>query len=142
MAETQKIVILNFGGQYTQLIARRVRECHVYSCVLPYDASLETIRAQNPVGVILSGGPASVLEQDAPRCDEGVYQLGVPVLGICYGLQLMMHLLGGQCCKADTREYGKTELTHTDSPLFDGVPETAVYWMSHGVEVDLSLIHI
>ena len=70
MAETQKIVILNFGGQYTQLIARRVRECHVYSCVLPYDASLETIRAQNPVGVILSGGPASVLEQDAPRCDE------------------------------------------------------------------------
>lgn len=78
MAETQKIVILNFGGQYTQLIARRVRECHVYSCVLPYDASLETIRAQNPVGVILSGGPASVLEQDAPRCDEGVYQLGVP----------------------------------------------------------------
>ena len=86
MAETQKIVILNFGGQYTQLIARRVRECHVYSCVLPYDASLETIRAQNPVGVILSGGPASVLEQDAPRCDEGVYQLGVPVLGICYGM--------------------------------------------------------
>ena len=80
MAETQKIVILNFGGQYTQLIARRVRECHVYSCVLPYDASLETIRAQNPVGVILSGGPASVLEQDAPRCDEGVYQLGVPSL--------------------------------------------------------------
>ena len=91
MAETQKIVILNFGGQYTQLIARRVRECHVYSCVLPYDASLETIRAQNPVGVILSGGPASVLEQDAPRCDEGVYQLGVPVLGIAaLGLILVL----------------------------------------------------
>ena len=88
MAETQKIVILNFGGQYTQLIARRVRECHVYSCVLPYDASLETIRAQNPVGVILSGGPASVLEQDAPRCDEGLSHLADRVKVICCVLQM------------------------------------------------------
>ena len=114
MAETQKIVILNFGGQYTQLIARRVRECHVYSCVLPYDASLETIRAQNPVGVILSGGPASVLEQDAPRCDEGVYQLGVPVLGICYGMQLTAYLLGGTVEKAAQREYGRITVTMDD----------------------------
>ena len=85
MAETQKIVILNFGGQYTQLIARRVRECHVYSCVLPYDASLETIRAQNPVGVILSGGPASVLEQDAPRCDGAGHLLRNAADGVFAG---------------------------------------------------------
>ena len=123
MAETQKIVILNFGGQYTQLIARRVRECHVYSCVLPYDASLETIRAQNPVGVILSGGPASVLEQDAPRCDEGVYQLGVPVLGICYGCQLMAWMLGGKVETAPVSEYGKIKLTVLGGSVLRDVPQ-------------------
>ena len=95
MAETQKIVILDFGGQYTQLIARRVRECKVYSEVLPYHASVEQIRAIGPKGIILSGGPASVLEKDAPRCDLGIWELGVPVLGICYGMQLTAHLLGG-----------------------------------------------
>ena len=138
MAETQKIVILNFGGQYTQLIARRVRECHVYSCVLPYDASLETIRAQNPVGVILSGGPASVLEQDAPRCDEGVYQLGVPVLGICYGCQLTAWMAGGRVITAETSEYGKIQLNlkKQTSKLFADVPESSIVWMSHTDRVD------
>ena len=136
MAETQKIVILNFGGQYTQLIARRVRECHVYSCVLPYDASLETIRAQNPVGVILSGGPASVLEQDAPRCDEGVYQLGVPVLGICYGMQLTAYLLGGTVEKAAQREYGRITVTMDDkTSLLSGMSDASSCWLSHTYQV-------
>ena len=103
MAETQKIVILDFGGQYTQLIARRVRECKVYSEVLPYHASVEQIRAIGPKGIILSGGPASVLEKDAPRCDLGIWELGVPVLGICYGMQLTAHLLGGTVEKAAKR---------------------------------------
>ena len=136
MAETQKIVILNFGGQYTQLIARRVRECHVYSCVLPYDASMETIRAQNPVGVILSGGPASVLEQDAPRCDEGVYQLGVPVLGICYGMQLTAYLLGGTVEKAAQREYGRITVTMDDkTSLLSGMSDASSCWLSHTYQV-------
>ena len=89
------ILILDFGGQYTQLIARRVRECGVYSCVLPYTAGIEQIREENPRGIILSGGPASVLEEGAPRIDPAVFALGVPVLGICYGMQLMAHLMGG-----------------------------------------------
>ena len=97
MAETQKIVILDFGGQYTQLIARRVRECRVYSEVLPYNASCGAdSRHSTPWAMILSGGPASVLEEGAPRCDLGVWELGVPVLGICYGMQLTAHLLGGK----------------------------------------------
>ena len=105
---------------------------HVYSCVLPYDASLETIRAQNPVGVILSGGPASVLEQDAPRCDEGVYQLGVPVLGICYGMQLTAYLLGGTVEKAAQREYGRITVTMDDkTSLLSGMSDASSCWLSH-----------
>ena len=114
MTQPQKIVILDFGGQYTQLIARRVRECHVYSEVLPYHASMAAIRAQEPVGIILSGGPASVLQEDAPRCDPGIYDLGIPVLGICYGMQLTAHLLGGQVERAAQREYGRIQVTMAD----------------------------
>lgn len=136
MAETRKIVILNFGGQYTQLIARRVRECHVYSVVLPYDAEMETIRAQNPVGIILSGGPASVLAEDAPRCAEGVYSLGVPVLGICYGMQLTAHLLGGQVERAAQREYGRIGVTMDDrNSLLQGMSAASSCWMSHTYQV-------
>ena len=88
MSETQKVLIFDFGGQYTQLIARRVRECHVYSEVVPWNISLEEVRNQRPVGIILSGGPSSVHDADAPHCDPAIYALGVPVLGICYGMQL------------------------------------------------------
>lgn len=136
MAETQKIVILDFGGQYTQLIARRVRECKVYSEVLPYHASVEQIRAIGPKGIILSGGPASVLEKDAPRCDLGIWELGVPVLGICYGMQLTAHLLGGAVEKAAKREYGRIRVTMDDREnLLKGMSESSSNWMSHTYQV-------
>ena len=136
MAETQKVVILDFGGQYTQLIARRVRECNVYSEVLPCSASIRKIRALKPVGVILSGGPASVLEEDAPRCDSGVYELGVPVLGICYGMQLTAHLLGGRVEKAAQREYGRIGVTMDDrKSLLKGMSKKSSNWMSHTFQV-------
>ena len=136
MAQTQKVVILDFGGQYTQLIARRVREGKVYSEVLPYSASLDEIRAVDPVGVILSGGPASVLEDGAPRCDSGVYELGVPVLGICYGMQLTAHLLGGRVEKAAQREYGRISVTMDErGTLLKGMSEASSNWMSHTFQV-------
>src|SRR5690242_3696098 len=105
------IVILDFGAQYTQLIARRVRECHVYCEILPCTTPIEQIAARNPKGIILSGGPASVLESDSPTTDPAVYDLGHPVLGICYGQQLMSLQLGGQVEHGDKREYGRAELT-------------------------------
>lgn len=136
MAEHQKVVILDFGGQYTQLIARRVRECHVYSEVLPHYASMEQIQAIQPMGIILSGGPASVLAKDAPRCDAGIYQLGVPVLGICYGMQLTAHLLGGDVEQAAQREYGRISVTMDDrTQLLASMSEISSNWMSHTYQV-------
>ena len=132
-----KVIIIDYGSQVTQLIARRVREASVYSEIHACNVTAAEVAAMAPSAIILSGGPASVGEADAPTLDKGFLELGVPVLGICYGMQLMMHLLGGCCRKAVTREYGKTELTvSASSPLFAGVPEKAVYWMSHGVEVE------
>ena len=107
MNHTRAIVILDFGGQYTQLIARRVRECQVYSEVVPWSVSADAIKARQPMGIILSGGPASVTDPDAPHCDPAIYDLGVPVLGICYGMQLTALLLGGAVEKAKEREYGR-----------------------------------
>ena len=133
----EKILVLDFGGQYNLLVARRVRECGVYCEIKPYRISMDEIRAFGPDGIIFTGGPAAVFDEGAPTVDPAVFALGVPVLGICYGMQLMMQLLGGSCRRAEAREYGKTELTHIDgSPLFEGVDKTAVYWMSHGVEVE------
>ena len=133
----ETVIVLDFGGQYNQLIARRVRENNVYCEIYSYKTDLSVIKAKNPKGIIFTGGPNSVYLEDSPTIDPEIFNWGVPVLGICYGSQLMMHLLGGQCRKAITREYGKTELTvSTSSPLFAGVPEKAVYWMSHGVEVE------
>ena len=132
----QRVLILDFGGQYDQLIARRVRECGVYCEVWPHTASLDAIRAFGPVGLIFTGGPGSVYASDAPDVDAGVFSLGVPILGICYGCQLLAHRLGGQVTPAQSdaaREYGKTETEfRTDSPLFRGLPESGVTWMSHG----------
>ena len=131
----KKVLVLDFGGQYNLLVARRVRECGVYCEIKSYRLSMEDIRAFAPDALILTGGPATVFEPNAPMVDKALFEMGIPVLGICYGQQLMMQLLGGQCRKAETREYGKIELTHIASPLFENVPETSVCWMSHGVEV-------
>jgi len=127
------IVVLDFGGQYSHLIARRVREHDVYSELVPHWIPNKKLAAMKPRGIILSGGPASVYERDAPTCDPKVFELGVPVLGICYGLQLMVRLLGGSVKRAGRREYGKTELFIDDSSdLFEGFKKETVVWMSHG----------
>jgi GMP synthase (glutamine-hydrolysing) len=138
--DTSSIVILDFGSQYTQLIARRIREQNVFSVVLPCTASIEQIRAQNPLGIILSGGPCSVYDADAPPADPAVLSLGLPVLGICYGLQFITHHLGGKVRSAEKREYGHAEVSIIDSaaPLFAGIPASLNVWMSHGDEaIDL-----
>ncbi len=135
-ASSSSIVILDFGGQYTQLIARRIRELQVFSAVLPCTASLAEIQALQPRGIVLSGGPFSVYDTDAPAADPSVLALGVPVLGICYGLQFIVHHLGGKVRPADRREYGDAEVTLLDpeTPLFAGLPRTLRVWMSHGDE--------
>ena len=136
MTDHQTILILDFGGQYTQLIARRVRENHVYSEVLPWSVSAKEIQARRPAGIILSGGPASVHDPDAPHCDPGIYDLGVPVLGICYGMQLTAHLLGGSVERAKEREYGRIDLRLTDqSVLLDRMRPASSCWMSHTWQV-------
>ena len=132
----KKVLVLDFGGQYNLLVARRVRECGVYCEIKSFRTSTEEVRAFGPDALIFTGGPATVFEPNAPMVDKALFEMGIPVLGICYGQQLMMHLLGGQCRKAETREYGKIQLTHDVSPLFEDVPETSVCWMSHGVEVE------
>ena len=132
--ETQSIVVLDFGAQYSQLIARRIREQKIFSVVLPFNASLEEIRSYSPVGIILSGGPSSVYDKDAPLADKSVFDLGIPVLGICYGLQFMVYALGGKVRPAVKREYGhaKVEIQEPDSQLFKGLPKLLAVWMSHG----------
>jgi len=132
----QSIVILDFGGQYTQLIARRVRQERVYSCVLPYTASIDEILAENPNGIILSGGPASVLEADSPKCKPEVFNLSVPVLGICYGMQLMGLMLGGNVGAAVKREYGLVKV-HMDTgcSLLEKADAVNISWMSHTFQV-------
>jgi GMP synthase (glutamine-hydrolysing) len=136
--ETQSIVVLDFGAQYSQLIARRIREQKIFSVVLPFNASLEEIRSYSPVGIILSGGPSSVYDKDAPLADKGVFDLGIPVLGICYGLQFMVYALGGKVRPAAKREYGhaKVEIQESDSQLFQGLPKLLAVWMSHGDEAE------
>ncbi|GAA4654096.1 glutamine-hydrolyzing GMP synthase [Anaerocolumna aminovalerica] len=126
------VIILDFGGQYNQLIARRVRECNVYCEVLPHNTSLERIKELQPKGIIFTGGPASVYAEDSPTIDKGIFELGIPVLGICYGAQLMNYLLGGKVSKAPVREYGKTEVTvNHESKLFKDVSKNTICWMSH-----------
>jgi len=133
----EQIVILDFGSQYTQVIARRIRECNVYSVILRYDTPAAEIAAMNPSGLILSGGPSSVYAKAAPLPDRAVFNLGRPVLGVCYGLQLLGHFLGGRVEKGEKREYGKGTLRVTDSfcPLFANLPETLQVWNSHGDKV-------
>ncbi|MAH25896.1 MAG: glutamine-hydrolyzing GMP synthase [Opitutae bacterium] len=129
----QTIVVLDFGSQYTQVIARRIREANVFSSVLPYNSKLSDIRKQNPVGIVLSGGPASVFAKDSPKPNPGIFKLGVPILGICYGLQLMGKMLGGEVKSSDRREYGRGTLTiERKGTLFSGLPIKLSVWNSHG----------
>ena len=132
MKNNELILILDFGGQYNQLIARRVRECNVYSEVVPFDITIEKIKEKNPKGIIFTGGPASVYGENSPKCAEGIFELGIPVLGICYGMQLMTYTLGGNVARADKREYGTTDVSiDNSSPLFEGFENTNGFLMSH-----------
>src|SRR6267154_1718237 len=140
-AELGGVVVLDFGGQYTQLIARRIREQQVFSAVLPCTSSIEEIRKLEPSGIVLSGGPSSVYDADAPKCDPKVLALGIPVLGICYGMQWITHTLGGKVEKAERREYGRAQLKldceggPESSALFAGAPAALRIWNSHGDHV-------
>ncbi len=133
----QWIAILDYGSQYTQLIARRIRELEVYSEIIRCDTTAETLKQNPPAGIILSGGPCSVFEEGAPTVDSEIFNLGVPVLGICYGMQLMSMKLGGKVSPGIEREYGKMPIeTMPGNPLFNGLPSTLTVWMSHGDRVD------
>ncbi|WP_195165572.1 glutamine-hydrolyzing GMP synthase [Mycobacteroides abscessus] len=137
MAQTEQhgdrpVLVIDFGAQYAQLIARRVREARVFSEVIPHSASVEEIKERNPRAIVLSGGPSSVYEEGAPQLDPGVFDLGVPVFGICYGFQAMAQVLGGTVAHTGTSEYGRTELTVAGGDLHEGLPDVQPVWMSHG----------
>ena len=126
------VIVLDFGGQYNQLVARRVRECNVYCEIYSYKTDLAKIKEMNPKGIILTGGPNSCYEDGAPSYDKALFEMGIPVLGLCYGMQLMAHTLGGEVKSADAREFGKTPVkVNTASPLFKGLSENETVWMSH-----------
>jgi GMP synthase (glutamine-hydrolysing) len=134
---SDRILVLDFGGQYNQLIARRIRDLHVYSEVLPYDTPPEEIRAKNPKGIVFTGGPISVFEEGAPMCHREVFEMGIPILGICYGAQLIAHVLGGSVKKAATREYGRTDLIIKDKRhIFKNIEGSTYCWMSHTCYID------
>ena len=138
-AELGGVVVLDFGGQYTQLIARRIREQQVFSSILPCTTSMEELMKLEPVGVVLSGGPSSVYDPEAPKCDPKLLALGIPVLGICYGMQWITHTLGGKVERAERREYGRAQLNiesgDSASDLFTGVASSLRVWNSHGDHV-------
>jgi len=129
----ETVIVIDFGGQYNQLVARRVRECNVYCEIYSYKTDIEKIKAMNPKGIILTGGPNSCYEPDSPTYTKELFELGIPVLGLCYGAQLMMHILGGKVEAAPVREYGKTEVLvdKKDSKIFADVSEKTICWMSH-----------
>ena len=128
----ETVIVIDFGGQYNQLVARRVRECNVYCEIYSYKTDIEKIKEMNPKGIILTGGPNSCYEPDSPSYTKELFELGIPVLGLCYGAQLMMHLLGGKVITPEVGEYGKTEITYSkNGVLFQGLPEKSVCWMSH-----------
>lgn len=130
--EKEMVLVLDFGGQYNQLIARRVRECNVYCEVHPYSLSLDQIREMKPKGIIFTGGPSSVYGEGSPVCDRAIFEMGIPILGICYGSQIMAHLLGGKVATAPVSEYGRTEVdVDASAVLFQGVSDKTVCWMSH-----------
>ena len=130
--DQEKVIVIDFGGQYNQLVARRVRECNVYCEIYSYKIDIEKIKEMNPKGIILTGGPNSCYEEDSPSYQKELFELGIPVLGICYGAQLMMHKLGGEVITPEVGEYGKTEITYaSNGVMFKDLPEKSVCWMSH-----------
>lgn len=131
MLKRETIVVVDFGGQYSQLIARRVRDMNVYSELVPCTTSAEKIKEIDPIGIIFTGGPLSAFAEFAYKIDEKVFELGIPILGICYGMQITAHTLGGEVVPAPTGEYGKVEIEYADHPLFDGIKKNNVVWMSH-----------
>lgn len=136
MISRDKILVLDFGSQYTQLIVRKIREFNVYAYVLPYNTPLSQIKKENPKGIIFSGGPSSVYESNAPTIEKEIFNLGIPILGICYGLQLMIHLLGGKVEKSPKREFGRASLEiKIFNPFMEGIPERINVWMSHSDKV-------
>ena len=135
MKDHQTILVIDFGGQYNQLIVRRVRNQNVYAELISADSSIEKIKSYDPIGIIFTGGPSSVFAENAPTVSKEVFSLGVPVLGICYGMQLTAHLMGGTVIHAPVREYGRQKISYTDSPLFEGVKKENFCWMSHTDQV-------
>ena len=135
--KNQLVLVVDFGGQYNQLIVRRVRNLGVYAEMVPADITAEKIREKNPIGIIFTGGPASVFGEDSPKVTEEIYSLGIPLLGICYGMQLIAHQLGGEVVHADAslREYGKTIVNYNKSVIFEGIPTPNQCCMSHTVQV-------
>ena len=132
------VIILNFGSQFAHLIARRVRDLGVKAEILPFDTPASEIQKYNPVGIILSGGPASVLEKGSPRADKAIFKLGIPVLGICYGHQVMAHMLGGKVIKGKHREFGKEVLSIKDKKgIFQTLSAKEIVWFSHGDQVSI-----
>ena len=130
--DNEKVIVIDFGGQYNQLVARRVRECNVYCEIYSYRTSLDEIKAMNPKGIILTGGPNSCYAPDSPTYSKELFELGIPILGLCYGAQLMMHVLGGKVITPEVGEYGKTEVTlDRSSKLFENLAENEICWMSH-----------
>lgn len=136
--EHQVVLVVDFGGQYNQLIVRRVRNLNVYAVMISSDTSIEKIKSYDPKGIIFTGGPSNVNDADAPKVNPEIFNLGVPVLGICYGMQLTAFMLGGNVIKADMREYGKREITYSDHILFEGIPKQNFCWMSHTCKVDVA----
>lgn len=136
--EHQVVLVVDFGGQYNQLIVRRVRNLNVYAVMISSDTSIEKIKSYDPKGIIFTGGPSNVNDADAPKVNPEIFNLGVPVLGICYGMQLTAFMLGGNVIKADMREYGKREITYHDHVLFEGIPKQNFCWMSHTCKVDVA----
>lgn len=136
--EHQVVLVVDFGGQYNQLIVRRVRNLNVYAVMISSDTSIEKIKSYDPKGIIFTGGPSNVNDADAPKVNPEIFNLGVPVLGICYGMQLTAFMLGGNVIKADMREYGKREITYSDHVLFEGIPKQNFCWMSHTCKVDVA----
>ena len=130
--DKEKVIVIDFGGQYNQLVARRVRECNVYCEIYSYRTGIEEIKAMAPKGIILTGGPNSCYEEDSPTYSKELFELGIPVLGLCYGAQLMMHVLGGKVITPEVGEYGKTEINFTDSSVLQkDLPKKSICWMSH-----------
>src|SRR5271156_1217269 len=136
-ADREQVLIFDFGAQYGQLIGRRLRDLNVFCRLVRHDLSAARVAELNPKGIILSGGPASVYEPNAPKCDPAIFDLGIPVLGICYGMQLACQALGGQVTPAPSREFGRADcrIDHTNT-LFTGVPMETTVWMSHGDQVE------